>query len=240
MKKNNVPIEVFARCMSQRITKIADRAVAFLYFYAVKKNCGASPKQIIADFSNAGLGSPNITKLRKHLTKDRRTAKCSKDEWRLKNDKIADVEKELQLSRCLVSERTTVPTTINESYINKKRFQALKKKSGNFDFSRLLKMLEELDCAFLSKNYISVILLVRAILDHVPPIFNLGTFAEVANNYGTKSFKASMLNLENSSRKIADSYLHTPIRKNESLPNDKQVNFSNDLDVLLAEIIRIS
>lgn len=239
MKKNKVLIEVFAHCMSQRVTKIADRAVAFLYFYAVKKNCGASPKQIIADFSNAGLGSPNITKLRKDLTKDRRTAKCSKDEWRLKNDKIADVEKELQLSRCLVSEKAT-PTTINGSYINKKRFQALKKKSGNFDFSRLLKMLEELDCAFLSKNYISVILLVRAILDHVPPIFNLGTFAEVANNYGTKSFKASMLNLENSSRKIADSYLHTPIRKNESLPNDKQVNFSNDFDVLLAEIIRIS
>lgn len=239
MKKNKVPIEVFAHCMSQRVTKIADRAVAFLYFYAVKKNCGASPKQIIADFSNAGLGSPNITKLRKDLTKDRRTAKCSKDEWRLKNDKIADVEKALQLSRCLVSEKAT-PTTINGSYINKKRFQALKKKSGNFDFSRLLKMVEELDCAFLSKNYISVILLVRAILDHVSPIFNLGTFAEVANNYGTKSFKASMLNLENSSRKIADSYLHTPIRKNESLPNDKQVNFSNDLDVLLAEIIRIS
>src|SRR4030042_5175102 len=151
MKKNKVPIEVFAHCMSQRVTKIADRAVAFLYFYAVKKNCGASPKQIIADFSNAGLCSPNITKLKKDLVKDRRTAKCSKDEWRLKNDKIADVEKELQLSRCLVSEKAT-PTTINGSYINKKRFQALKKKSGNFDFSRLLKMLEELDCAFLSKN----------------------------------------------------------------------------------------
>lgn len=49
-----------------------------------------------------------------------------------------------------------------------------------------------------------------------------------------------MSRLENSSRKIADSYLHTKIRKKESLPNKTQVNFSNDIDVLLAEIIRIS
>ncbi|MCX6702227.1 MAG: hypothetical protein NTX96_03495 [Candidatus Zambryskibacteria bacterium] len=239
MKKSETPIESFARCMSQRVTKIADRAVAFLYFYAVKKNCGASPKQIIADFDNAGLGSPNITKLKKALVKDRRTAKCSKDEWRLKNDKITEIEKELQLGHCLTNGQTKL-TTVNGAYIDKKRFQALKKKSGKFDFSRLIKILEELDYAFSVENYISVILLVRAILDHIPPIFNLNTFAEVTNNYGTKSFKDSMSNLENSSRKIADSYLHTRIRKKESLPNKTQVNFSNDIDVLLAEIIRIS
>ena len=101
-------------------------------------------------------------------------------------------------------------------------------------------MLKELDHAFSIENYISVILLVRAILDHVPSIFGLNTFPEVANNYGTKSFKDSMLHLENSSRKIADSYLHTRIRRKESLPNPTQVNFSNDIDVLLAEIVRIS
>ena len=45
--------------------------------------------------------------------------------------------------------------------------------------------------------------------------------------------------LEKSSRKIADSYLHTQIRKNESsLPTETQINFKNDLDVLLQEIER--
>jgi hypothetical protein len=76
-------------------------------------------------------------------------------------------------------------------------------------------------------------------LDHVPPIFGCKSFAEVSNNYsGGKSFKESMKRLEDSSRKIADSYLHTQIRKSESLPNPTQVDFSNDLDVLLAEIAR--
>jgi len=239
MGKSNTSIESFARCMSKRVTKIADRAVAFLYFYAVKKDTGATLKQVTLDFKNAGLGSPNITKLRKAIARDRRTAKVSTDEWRLKNDKISEVEKEFQLNQCF-GDGDLKPIEVVGGYVDKRRFQELKKKKGKFDFSRLLQMLTELDHAFSVGNYISVILLVRAILDHIPPVFNLNTFAEVANNYGSKSFKGSMSRLENSSRKIADAYLHTRIRNKESLPNKTQVNFSNDVDVLLAEIIRVS
>ena len=239
MKKNSPIAESFARCMSQRATKIADRAVAFLYYYAIKKDTGATLKQIIFDFKNAGLGSPNITKLRAVIAKDRRTSKVAKDEWRLKSDKITEVEKNFQLNQCFKEGQTKL-VAVNGGYVDKKRFQELKKKKGKLDFSRLIQMLSELDHAFSVGNYISVILLVRAILDHIPPVFGLNTFTEVANNYGTKSFKDSMSHLENSSRKIADSYLHTKIRNKESLPNKTQVNFSNDMDVLLAEIIRVN
>ena len=225
--------------MSQRAAKITDRAVAFLYYYAVKKDTGATLKQIISDFENAGLGSPNITKLRVAIAKDRRTSKVARDEWRLKSDKFAEVEKDFQLSQCFKEGQIKL-IAVNGGYIDKKRFQALKKKKGQLDFSRLTQMLSELNHAFSVGNYISVILLVRAILDHIPPVFDLNTFAEVANNHGTKSFKDSMSHLENSSRKIADSYLHTRIRNKESLPNKTQVNFSNDIDVLLTEIVRIS
>ncbi len=190
--------------MSQRVTKIADRAIALLYFHAVKDNGGATLKELVTIFDQTGLGKPNITRLRASITKDRRATKISKDKWRLKS-------------------------------------ALKKKKEGAFDLSRLVQMLIELDHAASLDNCISVGLIVRAILDHVPPIFGVNSFAEIANNYnGTKSFKASMLHLENSSRKIADAYLHTKIRQRESLPNRTQVNFSNDLDVLLAEIVRIS
>lgn len=83
-------------------------------------------------------------------------------------------------------------------------------------------------------------MLCRAINDRIPPIFGLNSFNEVDNNYGTKSFKKNMLNLNNSLRNIADSYLHQTIRKKESLPNKTQIDFKNDLDVLIAEILRIS
>ena len=97
----------------------------------------------------------------------------------------------------------------------------------------------ELNINFSNGCYLAVTMLSRAILDHVPPIFGYGTFEEVANNYKGKSFRNSMLHLQNSLRNIADSHLHLPIRKKETLPNKTQVNFSNDLDVLLAEIVRI-
>jgi hypothetical protein len=82
-------------------------------------------------------------------------------------------------------------------------------------------------------------MLVRAILDHVPPIFGFKTFVEVVNNYGGKSLKKSLQNLQNSSRNFSDSYLHETVKQKESLPNETQIDFRNDLDVLLSEIVRI-
>lgn len=126
-------------------------------------------------------------------------------------------------------------------YVSNVRIRDLKKsKNSKFDFLRLIRFCEELNLAFNGKGYLSVITLTRAILDHVPPVFGLDDFTKVANNYGTKSFRDSMLNLNNSSRKISDAYLHTRIRKAESLPTLTQIDFSNDLDVLLSEIVRIS
>jgi len=81
--------------------------------------------------------------------------------------------------------------------------------------------------------------LVRAILDHVPPIFGQVTFQQVAGQHGTKSFKETMAHLENVSRKIADSVLHTAVRRRESLPNSTQIDFRNQLDVLLGEVVRV-
>ncbi|MDD4910507.1 MAG: hypothetical protein PHR44_07530 [Candidatus Omnitrophica bacterium] len=126
-------------------------------------------------------------------------------------------------------------------FVNEDRIKELQSiNSKEFDLSKLIKFCEELNMAFENEAYFSVILLTRAIIDHVPPLLNVKNFTEVANNYnGTKSFKESMLHLENSSRKIADSCLHSQVRKREVLPTVTQVDFSNDLDVLLSEVCRI-
>lgn len=127
-----------------------------------------------------------------------------------------------------------------KTYVHESRIAELKAvKNNNFDLSRLIRYCEELNTAFAYECCLSTAILVRAIIDHIPPIFEKSTFTEVANNHGSKSFKDSMKNLDNSLRKISDSHLHTQIRKKEVLPNSNQVNFSNDLDVLLAEVYRI-
>lgn len=125
-------------------------------------------------------------------------------------------------------------------YVDPQRIQDLELiENSDFDLSKLIQKCKELNIAYSTESYFSVGMLTRSIIDHVPPIFGKRNFSDVAGGYGTRSFKDSMNHLDKSSRKIADSLLHTQIRKKEVLPSKTQVNFSSDLDVLLAEIIRI-
>jgi len=112
--------------------------------------------------------------------------------------------------------------------------------SDQFDLSELITFCEELNVCWEKKCYHAVIFLTRKILDYVPPVFGYKNFSGVANNYdGGKSFKQLMLRLDTASRKIADSHLHRQIRQIEPPINRVQVNFSNELDMLLQEIILV-
>ena len=125
-------------------------------------------------------------------------------------------------------------------FVDPKRIEDLEKiDKTQFDLTKLIKKCEELNIAYSTACYFAVGMLTRAIIDHIPPIFGKNSFNEVAGSCGSKSFKDSMVHLNKSSRKIADSFLHTHIRRKETLPTKTQVNFSSDLDVLLGEVIRI-
>lgn len=127
------------------------------------------------------------------------------------------------------------------AYVDPDRIAELKEISHpEFDLRKLVRFCEDLNLCFATECYLAVAMLTRALIDHVPPVFGCQSFAELANNYagGSKSFKESMRNLENSSRKIADQHLHCRIRRSESLPTARQVDFGNDLDVLLADVAR--
>jgi hypothetical protein len=128
----------------------------------------------------------------------------------------------------------------DESFVNVDRLNELRAiESNKFDLAKLIRLSEELNACYANDCFFAVALLVRAILDHVPPIFECRSFTEICNNYsGGKSFKETMMHLDNSCRKIADAYLHFHIRDRESLPNKTQVDFSSELDVLLGEIAR--
>lgn len=132
-------------------------------------------------------------------------------------------------------------TIIKDSYVDPTRIRELEAISLEaFDTTKLVRMCEELNIANINNCYMTIAMLARAIIDHVPPLLGFSTFGEVANNYkGTKSFGDSMKHLGESMRMISDSILHTRIRNKETLPTFVQVNFSADLDVLLGEIIRV-
>jgi hypothetical protein len=128
------------------------------------------------------------------------------------------------------------------TFIAESRIEELRKLSSpDFDFQKLVRLCDELNSSYESGNYYATAMLTRGVLDHVPPIFGHSTFSEVANNYrgGSKSFKDAMQHLGGAARKVSDGHLHTQIRKSETLPTPQQVYFGPQLDLLLAEIVRI-
>lgn len=128
----------------------------------------------------------------------------------------------------------------NVLYIDYSRIEELQNiAQSNWDTTKLVQLCEELNQAYIKKNYITIPLLIRAIIDHTPPIFGKNGFKEVTSQHGTKSFKESMSHLDNTLRKIADAMIHTQIRGKEILPSHAQIDFRADLDVLLSEVCRI-
>ncbi|WP_461520327.1 hypothetical protein [Porticoccus sp.] len=126
-------------------------------------------------------------------------------------------------------------------YIDTTRLAELRGIVGEkWDLARLVRLCEELNVAHENNCLMSIAMLVRAILDHVPPIFGCKNFSEVANNYpGGKSFRGSMQHLDKALRHVADSHLHQQIRQRESLPSPNQVDFRAGIDVLLGEVVRV-
>ena len=131
---------------------------------------------------------------------------------------------------------------LKKHYINTLRIEQLKEiKSVQYDFKKLIRICEEINICYSLGCIYAVGNLLRTLLDHIAPIFGYKSFAEVVNNYSKKgSFKDAMQHLENSLRNISNLFLHTPIKKEEALPTENQVEFTAPIDLLLGEIIIIS
>jgi hypothetical protein len=149
--------------------------------------------------------------------------------------------------RAIKRKRVQPPASVSAAkpYVDPSRIVALQGIGGSkWDFARLVELCREINVAAANRCHMSTAMLLRTILNHVPPVFGFNTFEEVANNYGgpksEKSFKASMQLLRGSLRNIADMHLHSPIRSREDVPTAVQVDFAADLDVLLGAVIRIA
>ncbi|MBS0238119.1 MAG: hypothetical protein JSR89_06825 [Proteobacteria bacterium] len=139
-------------------------------------------------------------------------------------------------------ERRPAPTATVSNYVSLSRISELKAlPSDRWDFTRLIELCRELNVASANSCHMTTSFLVRSILNHVPPVFGLETFAQVASNFPfERSLKPAMVRLQGQARDGADFHLHQPIRKHETLPTEKQVAFAPELDVLLGEVIRVA
>jgi len=143
-----------------------------------------------------------------------------------------------------------------DNYVNLKRIEMIKKlgnKNGNpenrntkFDTTKLVKLLEEINDNWKNQNYYSVGLLQRTVINFVPPIFECQNFEKVveqftqnrANPNRKTTIEISIETLQNPMRNIGNDFTHKAIQETEVLPVRQSVNFSQDFDHLLQEIIR--
>ncbi len=148
---------------------------------------------------------------------------------------------EVKLDSALADFEKSLPNSKTHPYVAEERIAELADiENAAFDTSKLIRLLRELNVAYNNDAHFTTGILLRTVIDHIPPIFGFPTFPEVANNYkGTKSFKAAMKRLNDSLRNLADSYLHVQIRKVESLPTSVQVDFRPEFDALLSEVSRV-
>lgn len=157
-----------------------------------------------------------------------------------KLNNMFDEEKRQQLSK----ELSKVDFYRSSNFIDNSRLtELIQIKSALYDLSKLIQLCKEIEYSFSEGNYYATALLLRAAIDHIPPIFSVENFNGVVNNYSSpgnaKSFKKNMHHLNESLRSIGDGHIHSQVRSKEVLPNATQVNFSHDFDLLLSEIVRI-
>lgn len=138
------------------------------------------------------------------------------------------------------SEKVHKQDTSMTAYIDKNTLLRLNKiQNENFDLSRLISLCKELDDNYSFGNYHSCAMLLRAILDHIPPIFGKSNFTDVCAQHGNRSFKDIVRPLNETAKKIGDDYLHSQISKKVLAVTKTQVSFQANLDSLLNEAASI-
>ena len=131
-----------------------------------------------------------------------------------------------------------VPISSSNYLIDSRLLELLEStNSSTIDLIPLSRLCSEVNSCYSQGNLIAAILLMRAILNFVPPIFGQDTFVQVVADMG-KSLKVLFANLEDGLRKIADYYTHRRIGGSEMYPSIAQVEpFKPAFEVLLQEVI---
>jgi hypothetical protein len=111
--------------------------------------------------------------------------------------------------------------------------------STRFDTQFLARLCQEINSCWSHGNVIATALLMRSVLNYVPPIFGHTTFAQVTAQAG-RSLKESFDHLENGLRKVADFQTHRIGGPLTPYPSVAQVEpFKPQFELLMHEILKV-
>jgi len=123
-------------------------------------------------------------------------------------------------------------------YVDPGRITELRQSTGpRFSTVKLVLLCEELNASMATESYLAAIMLLRAIMDHVPPIFACQNFDQVVSQTNGRSFQPQLNRLNSQAKDVANRFLHAQIGSAEGLPRLPQVDFRSELDALLGEVV---
>ncbi len=86
---------------------------------------------------------------------------------------------------------STVVQTEDQKYINDEIQKKFQSKTGEFNYQKLITLIEEINFNYSNNKVYASCMLLRAILDHIPPLLARKTFEEVVNYYSWGTEKSS-------------------------------------------------
>ncbi len=103
---------------------------------------------------------------------------------------------------------------------------------------KLIEHCTSINNSYKKRNYTTIAIVIRGVLDYVPTIFGYANTAQVYSNLsGKKTFKEALKQLDQATRNLADDGLHSPARKEETLKVSKLTvdNLQGNLAIILSE-----
>jgi hypothetical protein len=197
-------------------------AVVYGFKFLAKRFIGHARKIQNQDFQNS-LGQINVD-----IENDIREA----------YDLRSDLQVVIDDIRELLSQPNIEWSAIQNEYIDSSIIEKLNQNQNKkYDLTKVIQFCREINGTFKSGYYLSTALLIRALINHIPPVFGHERFDQVVSQ-STKSRKELFKPLDDIARDIADLHTHDTIRHKENLPTKRQLEpFKANIEVLLQEII---
>jgi hypothetical protein len=123
-------------------------------------------------------------------------------------------------------------------YVNTQVVDAIRAKQGGlttFEVTKLLGLIDELNDNYAHRNTYASHMLLRGVLDHIPPIFDCKDFAEVVNNYSWGRTDKRYIKRLADFRDQADDALHRQISAKACVLDFDDMPASVGVDRLLQE-----
>lgn len=131
----------------------------------------------------------------------------------------------------------------NYPYVNKDFLEGFQKKNNHFNYQKLITLIEELNFNHKNKKTYSSCMILRAILDHVPPLLAKNDFDDVVNKYSWGSEKSSRrkaLKKLLDFRNTPDDVLHGRITNRSDVIDFSYLPDKFSVNILLQECLEIN